>query len=158
MTLHFFWTYLETQKGPNYWYAQSFFVWWLLRQRHGGWNSGLKPANIVNRCFATWTNDHNTGEGCPLNRYLSFNNGALFNIVILLLQYWRTPFPSARCTCPIDFKIFILWRQITFYVLCDFCVIKHTLWLWNRPKKCLWCFHFHEKFYCSATPVRTPGV
>ena len=47
MTLHFDWTYLETQKEPNYWYTQSFFVWCLLRQRNGGSNSGLKPATIV---------------------------------------------------------------------------------------------------------------
>ena len=47
MTLHFYWTYLETQKGPNYWYEQSFFVWCLLHQRNWGWNSRQKPATIV---------------------------------------------------------------------------------------------------------------
>ena len=47
MTLHFYWTSLETQKGPNYWYQQSFLVWCLLRQRNGGLNSGLKSAIIV---------------------------------------------------------------------------------------------------------------
>ena len=51
MTLHFYWTYLETQKGPNYWYEQSFLVWSLLRQRNGGWNSGQKPAIIVTDAF-----------------------------------------------------------------------------------------------------------
>ena len=30
MTLHLYWTYFETQKGPNYLYEQSFFVWRLL--------------------------------------------------------------------------------------------------------------------------------
>ena len=47
MTLHFHWTSLESQKGPNYWYQQSFFIWCLLRQRNGGLNSGLKSAIIV---------------------------------------------------------------------------------------------------------------
>ena len=47
MTLHFYWTYLETQKGANYWYEQSFLAWCLLRQRNGGWNSGQKPVTIV---------------------------------------------------------------------------------------------------------------
>ena len=47
MTLLLYWTYLKTQKGPNYWYEQSFFVWCLLRQRNGGLNSGLKSATIV---------------------------------------------------------------------------------------------------------------
>ena len=51
MTLHFFWTFLETQKGPNYWYEQSFIVWCLLRQKNGGWNSGQKPATIVTDAF-----------------------------------------------------------------------------------------------------------
>ena len=51
MTLHFYWTYLETQKGPNYWYEWSFFVWCLLRQRNGGWNSGQKRATIVTDAF-----------------------------------------------------------------------------------------------------------
>ena len=52
MTLHFYWTYLETQKWPNYWYEQSFFVWCLLRQRNGGLNSGLKSATIVTDAFS----------------------------------------------------------------------------------------------------------
>ena len=51
MTLHFYWAYLETQKGPNYWYERSIFVWCLLRQRNGGWNSGQKPATIVTDAF-----------------------------------------------------------------------------------------------------------
>ena len=51
MTLHFYWTFLETQKGPNYWYEQSFIVWCLLRQKNGGWNSGQKPATIVTDAF-----------------------------------------------------------------------------------------------------------
>ena len=42
-----YWTYFETQKGPNYWYEQSFFVWCLLRLRNGGLNSGQKLANII---------------------------------------------------------------------------------------------------------------
>ena len=40
MTLHFYWTYLETQKGPNYGYEQSLFVWCLLPQRNGGGTPG----------------------------------------------------------------------------------------------------------------------
>ena len=51
MTLHFYWTYLETQKGPNYLYEQSFFVWCLMRQRNGGLNSGLKLATIVTDAY-----------------------------------------------------------------------------------------------------------
>ena len=51
MTLYFYWIYLETQKGPNYWYKQSFFVWCLLRQKNGGWNSGQKPATIVTDAY-----------------------------------------------------------------------------------------------------------
>ena len=47
MTLHLYWTYLETRKGPNYWYGQSFLVWCLLRQRNEGRNSGQKPATIA---------------------------------------------------------------------------------------------------------------
>ena len=56
MTLHFYWTSLETQKGPNYWYQQSCFVWCLLRQRTGGLNSGLKSAIIVTDAFNIITN------------------------------------------------------------------------------------------------------
>ena len=62
MIFHFYWTYLETQKGPNYWYQQSFFVWCLLRQRNGEWNSGQKPATIVTDAFLLWngTQSNNT--------------------------------------------------------------------------------------------------
>ena len=52
MIFHFYWTYLETQKGPNYWYEQLFFVWCLLRQRNEGLNSGQKPATIVTDALA----------------------------------------------------------------------------------------------------------
>ena len=51
MTVHFYWTYLETQKGLNYWYEQSLFVWYLLRQRNGGLNSGLKSATFVTDAY-----------------------------------------------------------------------------------------------------------
>ena len=47
MTLHFYWTYLETQKGPNHWYEHSFFIRCLLRQQNGGLNSGQKSATIL---------------------------------------------------------------------------------------------------------------
>ena len=56
MTLRFYWPYLETQKGPNYWYEQSFHVWCLLRQRNGGRNSGQKPATIVTDALQQNTN------------------------------------------------------------------------------------------------------
>ena len=52
MTLHFYWTYLKTQKGPNYWYEKSYFVWCLLSQQNGGLNSGQKSANIVTDAFS----------------------------------------------------------------------------------------------------------
>ena len=60
MALHFYWTYLETQKGPNYWYEQSFLVWCLLRQRNGGLNSGQKPTTIVTDAFKVICNDIHT--------------------------------------------------------------------------------------------------
>ena len=48
-------------KDP-YWYQQSFFVWCLLRQRNGEWNSGQKPATIVTDAFLLWngTQSNNT--------------------------------------------------------------------------------------------------
>ena len=47
MTLHFYWTYLETQKGPNYWYEQSFYC---AREMDGG-TLGQKPVAIVTDAF-----------------------------------------------------------------------------------------------------------
>ena len=47
MTSHSFRTCLETQNGPNYWYARWFFGWCSLRQRNWRLNSGLKSATIV---------------------------------------------------------------------------------------------------------------
>ena len=69
MTLHFYWTYLETQKGPNYWYLQWFCVWRLLRQRNGELNSGLKLAIIVTDasiglCFDIDLIDTIVNQGC----------------------------------------------------------------------------------------------
>ena len=55
MTLHFYWTHFETQKGPNYWYEQPLFVWCLLRQRNGGLNSGLKSVTIVIDAYLSLT-------------------------------------------------------------------------------------------------------
>ena len=66
MIFHFYWTYLETQKGPNYWYEQSFFVWCLLRQRNGGWNSGQKPATIVTSRQWTSAREHWCDLSCDI--------------------------------------------------------------------------------------------
>ena len=54
MTLHFYWTCLETQKRPSYWYARRFFVWCLQRHRNGGLNSGQKSAIIVTDAFLSF--------------------------------------------------------------------------------------------------------
>ena len=51
MTLHFYWTSLETQNRPSYWYARRFCLV-LQRLRNGGMKAGGKKiGHYRNRCF-----------------------------------------------------------------------------------------------------------
>ena len=47
MTLHFYWTCLDSEETKLLICTVIFFVWCLQRQRNGGLNSGQKSANIV---------------------------------------------------------------------------------------------------------------
>ena len=91
MTLHFYWTHFETQKGPNYWYEQSFFVWCLLRQQNGGLNSGLKSVTIVTDALKE------IGQGGPYLQETSSDQKA-----------------TATKECIIMIKKLVLWSVVIF--------------------------------------------
>ena len=108
MTLQFYWTYLETQKGPNNWYDQSFLVWYLLLHRNGGWNSGQKPATIVTDAFESWQN------------------------FVVLFRFWRKLLPYFQQSMT---KIVTFWfmpnrRCISWPFSRD----SFSLWTWARIK------------------------
>ena len=122
MTLHFYWTYLETQKGPNDWYKQTFFVWCLLRQRNGGSNSGLKPATIVT------DPNSNLGVVSPCKEGDPYENNAFLSRTCLWL-----PLPEWVKLFPVMFHINETYLNLPFY--------WYQYWyVCASDKKCRWCY------------------